>query len=151
MPSSPRPLLSVIAPAFNEDAVLPAFHDALTRFLVTVQDEFDVEIVYVDDGSDDATPAILAGLALADARVRFVRLSRNFGHQAALTAGLEHARGDVVVMMDGDLQDPPELIPHLVQAWRGGSDVVYAVGQDRQGETLFKRASARWFYRLFRW
>src|ERR671920_1927116 len=103
----------------------------------------------VDDGSRDATPALLADLAAADERVKVVTLSRNFGHQAALSAGLDHARGDVVVMLDGDLQDPPELIPEMLAAWRRGADVVYAVRESRAGETRFKIATARWFYRVF--
>jgi dolichol-phosphate mannosyltransferase len=106
--------------------------------------------VLVDDGSRDGTGAALAALAAQDERVKVISLSRNFGHQAALTAGLEHARGDVVVMMDGDLQDPPEVVPEVLEAWQRGADVVYAVRRERQGETLFKRATARWFYRAFR-
>ena len=89
-------------------------------------------------------------LAAADERVKVVTLSRNFGHQAALTAALEHASGDVVVMLDGDLQDPPEVIPEMLDRWREGADVVYAVRSARQGETAFKRTTASWFYRLFR-
>src|SRR5215203_6743645 len=88
-------------------------------------------------------------LAATDERVKFVALSRNFGHQAAISAGLEHARGDVVVMIDGDLQDPPELIPEMLDAWRRGADVVYAVRESRAGETRFKLATARWFYKVF--
>jgi len=151
MPAPSRPLLSVIAPAFNEEAVLPAFHDALTRFLITVQDELDVEIVYVDDGSDDATPAVLTGLALADSRVRFVRLSRNFGHQAALTAGLEHARGDVIVSLDSDLQHPPAVIRELLARWREGNEVVITLREDHRSLGLFKRLTSRLFYTAMRW
>jgi dolichol-phosphate mannosyltransferase len=91
----------------------------------------------------------LRALAAADERVKLITLSRNFGHQAALSAGLEHARGDVVAMIDGDLQDPPELIGEMLAAWRRGADVVYAVRESREGETAFKVASARWFYRIF--
>ena len=107
------------------------------------------ELVIVNDGSTDATPALLNRIAEADPRVRVVHLSRNFGHQAALTAGLEHAIGDVVVMIDADLQDPPEVIRTMLDAWRGGSDVVYAVRASRDGETALKLATASWFYRLF--
>jgi dolichol-phosphate mannosyltransferase len=92
----------------------------------------------------------MADVAAADPRVKVVALSRNFGHQPALTAGLDHARGDAVVMMDGDLQDPPEVIPQMLDHWRAGIDVVYAVRRQRRGETVFKRTSARWFYKLFR-
>src|SRR5438105_4065552 len=103
----------------------------------------------VDDGSSDSTPELLDRIAAADPRVRVIHLSRNFGHQAALTAGLEHARGDVVAMLDADLQDPPELIPEMVARWSQGAEVVYAVRKQRPGETAFKLATASWFYRLF--
>jgi glycosyltransferase involved in cell wall biosynthesis len=145
-----RPLLSVVAPAFNEADVLPTFHDELARVLVTLADEFDTEIVYVDDGSTDATPAILARLAAVDPRVRFVRLSRNFGHQAALTAGLEHARGEVVVSMDADLQHPPAVIRELVARWREGHDVVVTLRRDDRSLGAFKRLTSRTFYYAMR-
>ena len=108
------------------------------------------EVILVDDGSTDGTSAAMAAAAAEDPRVKIVALSRNFGHQPALTAGLEHARGDVVVMLDGDLQDPPEVIPQMLERWREGVDVVYAVRQQRLGETAFKRVTARGFYRVFR-
>ena len=108
------------------------------------------EVILVDDGSTDGTTAAMAAAAAEDPRVKIVALSRNFGHQPALTAGLEHARGDVVVMLDGDLQDPPEVIPQMLERWREGVDVVYAVRQQRLGETAFKRVTARGFYRVFR-
>jgi dolichol-phosphate mannosyltransferase len=107
------------------------------------------ELILVDDASGDRTGELLDALAESDPRVRVLHLSRNFGHQAALTAGLEHAAGDVVVMMDGDLQDPPELIPTMLDHWRDGSDVVYGAREARAGETRFKLTTARWFYRLF--
>jgi dolichol-phosphate mannosyltransferase len=107
------------------------------------------ELVLVDDGSTDSSPSRLEGFAAEDPRVRVVFLSRNFGHQTALTAGLDHARGSAVVMLDADLQDPPELIPRMLDHWRGGCDVVYAVRERREGESWFKLTSARWFYRLF--
>ena len=127
-----RPLLSIVAPAYNEEDVLPAFHAELTKVLHELRDEFDIEIVYVDDGSDDATPVILTRLALADPRVHYLRLSRNFGHQAALTAGLEYARGDLVISMDSDLQHPPAVIPELLAEWRKGHDVVLDHSPERQ-------------------
>jgi polyisoprenyl-phosphate glycosyltransferase len=138
-------LLSVVAPLHDEAETVAAFHARTFAAL----EGMDVELVLVDDGSRDATPALLAELAAADERVKVVTLSRNFGHQAALSAGLDHARGDVVVMLDGDLQDPPELIPDMLAAWRRGADVVYAVRQSREGETRFKLVTARWFYRVF--
>src|SRR5205823_10412640 len=122
-----KPLLSVVSPAYNEEAVLPAFHAELIKVLTALEDEIDFEIVYVDDGSADSTPAILTRLATDDPHVHFLRLSRNFGHQSALTAGLEYARGDVVVTMDSDLQHPPALINELLAGWRSGHDIVVTI------------------------
>jgi glycosyltransferase involved in cell wall biosynthesis len=137
-------LLSVVAPMHNEEGNLRAFYERVRATL----EGTEFELVLADDGSRDATPAILAELAAADDRVKVITLSRNFGHQAAITAGLDHARGDAVVMMDGDLQDPPEVLPSMVERWRAGGDVVYAVRQSREGETRFKLTTARAFYRL---
>ena len=145
--SPPRPLelLSVVAPMHDEERNARPFYERVVAAL----GEVPFELVLVDDGSRDGTAAILASLAVEDPRVKVVRLSRNFGHQPALTAGLEHARGDAVVMIDGDLQDPPELIPEMLESWRHGSDVVYAVREARAGEKRFKLWSAHVFYRLF--
>jgi dolichol-phosphate mannosyltransferase len=138
-------LLSVVAPLHDEEDVVEAFHARTVAALEGI----DFELVLVDDGSRDRTGERLRALAAADERVKLVALSRNFGHQAAISAGLEHARGDVVVMLDADLQDPPELIGDMLAAWRRGADVVYAVRRSRDGETRFKVASAHWFYRVF--
>jgi glycosyltransferase involved in cell wall biosynthesis len=138
-------LLSVVAPVFNEETSLHEFHRRVTESL----DAFPHELILVDDGSTDSTPQILDQLAAEDDRTRVLTLSRNFGHQAAMTAGLEHARGDATVMLDADLQDPPELIPRMLDLWRTGTDVVYGVRKSRSGESRFKLATARWFYRLF--
>jgi dolichol-phosphate mannosyltransferase len=138
-------LLSVVAPVYNEEETLGEFHRRVTEALAGM----DYELVVIDDGSSDATPKLLAEIAAADPRVRVVSLSRNFGHQAAITAGLDHARGDATVMIDADLQDPPELIPEMVDRWREGFEVVYAVRRERAGETRVKLVTARWFYRLF--
>jgi glycosyltransferase involved in cell wall biosynthesis len=138
-------LLSVVAPAYNEEATVEAFYSRVTAALEGIP----FELVLVDDGSTDRTRALLERLADLDDRVRVVLLSRNFGHQTALTAGLDHARGNAVVMLDADLQDPPELIPRMLEHWRNGSHVVYAVREAREGETKFKLATARWFYKLF--
>ena len=108
------------------------------------------ELVVVDDGSKDRTGELLEEMAAGDPRIKVVRLARNFGHQAALSAGLEHATGDVVAMIDSDLQDPPELIPQMLERWRAGSDIVYAVRRRRAGETRFKLVTAHVFYRLLR-
>jgi dolichol-phosphate mannosyltransferase len=138
-------LLSVVAPVYNEEALIDEFYARVCGALEGI----DFELVLVDDGSADGTPAALDRLAAGDPRVRVVYLSRNFGHQTALTAGLDHARGDAVVMLDADLQDPPELIPRMLDNWRAGCDVVYAVREHREGESRFKLATARWFYSLF--
>ncbi|MGH2878289.1 MAG: glycosyltransferase family 2 protein, partial [Solirubrobacteraceae bacterium] len=148
MPSDPARvpvLLSVVAPVYNEEELIEAF---VTRACAAVAD-YSFELVLVNDGSADKTPELLDRIAAEDPRVRVVHLSRNFGHQAALTAGLEHAHGDVVAMIDADLQDPPELIGRMVEQWEQGSDVVYAVRKQREGETAFKLATASWFYKLF--
>jgi polyisoprenyl-phosphate glycosyltransferase len=140
-------LLSVVAPVYNEEELVELF---VRRACAAVADyAFAFELVIVNDGSSDATPELLDRIASHDRRVRVVHLSRNFGHQAALTAGLEHAVGDVVVMIDADLQDPPELIPTMVARWEEGADVVYAVRREREGESAFKLATASWFYKLF--
>jgi dolichol-phosphate mannosyltransferase len=136
--------LSVVAPLYNEEGNARAFCERTVAALAGLP----FELVLVDDGSSDGTAAILEELAAADRRIRVVTLSRNFGHQTALTAGLEHAAGDAVVMIDADLQDPPELIPDLVEWWRKGSDVVVAAREAREGETRFKLMTASWFYRL---
>jgi dolichol-phosphate mannosyltransferase len=138
-------LLSVVAPVYNEDALIEEFHARVCGAL----NGLPWELVLVDDGSTDGSPLKLEQLAASDPQVRVVFLSRNFGHQTALTAGLDHARGDAVVMMDADLQDPPELIAKMLDHWRAGCDVVYAVREQRDGESRFKLGTARWFYRLF--
>jgi dolichol-phosphate mannosyltransferase len=138
-------LLSVVAPMYDEEETVEEFHTRVSSAL----DGRPYEIVLVDDASSDATPELLDRLAATDPRVRVIHLSRNFGHQAAITAGLEHARGDAVVMIDGDLQDPPELIVDMLDLWRAGSDVVFAKRTGRTGESRFKLATAHLFYRLF--
>ena len=138
-------LLSVVAPVCDEESLVEEFY---TRVCAALS-ELPFELVIVDDGSKDGTPLCLERLAAADPRVRVVTLSRNFGHQTALTAGLDHAGGDAVVMLDADLQDPPELIATMLDHWRAGCDVVYAVRQARAGESRFKLTTARWFYSLF--
>jgi dolichol-phosphate mannosyltransferase len=138
-------LLSVVAPVYDEAAGLAEFHRRVSDALAGIE----FELVLVDDGSTDSTPEILAALAASDPRVKVISLSRNFGHQAALTAGLDSAAGDAVAMIDADLQDPPEVIPTMVDRWRAGADVVYAVRTVRPGETRLKLTTSRWFYRLF--
>jgi glycosyltransferase involved in cell wall biosynthesis len=139
-------LLSVIVPCKNEEAVLSETHRRLAGVLEQVKLKF--EIVYVDDGSTDSTPQLLRELCVVDPRVRVLRLSRNFGHQIATTAGLEHALGDAMVIIDADLQDPPEVIPAMLARWHEGYDVAYGLRTDRGGETAFKLWTAKLFYRL---
>jgi dolichol-phosphate mannosyltransferase len=138
-------LLSVVAPVYNEVATIEQFYGRICAALQGVR----FELVLVDDGSTDGSDVELQKLAGNDPRVRVVQLSRNFGHQTALTAGLDHARGNAVVMLDADLQDPPELIPQMLDHWQSGCDVIYAVREQREGESRFKLATARWFYSLF--
>ncbi len=143
-----RQKLSVVIPFLNEEANLPEIHSRLVRALEGLPEDF--EFVFVDDGSTDSSASLIAAKAADDPRVKLIRLSRNFGHQIAITAGLDHADGDAVVIMDADLQDPPEVVPHLVKKWREGFDVVYAQRERRQGETWLKKALAALFYRVFR-
>ena len=141
------PLLSLVVPVFNEDESIEIFLTTVEPFLERAALRF--EIVFVNDGSRDDTLARLLDCSRRDPRVRVVNLSRNFGKEAALTAGIDHARGDVIVPMDIDLQDPPELIEAFMARWREGYDIVYGVRTQRTGDTAAKRLSANWFYRVF--
>jgi polyisoprenyl-phosphate glycosyltransferase len=142
-------LYSAIIPVYNEAEVVPALYWRLTRIMEGLGELY--EIIFVDDGSRDDSPALLRELWEKDTRVKFLSLSRNFGHQIAITAGLDHSAGQAVIVMDADLQDPPELIPQLIEQWRKGFDLVFAVRQQRRGDGLFKRATAALFYRIFRY
>ena len=144
---NPRALLSVVVPCCDEEAVIGETHRRLVATLQSVP-ELDFELVYVDDGSRDATLNLLRELQHADTRVRVLALSRNFGHEIAITAGLQYAAGDAVVLIDADLQDPPEVIPEMLERWRRGADVAYGLRTEREGETRFKRWTAGAFYRL---
>ena len=138
--------LTIIAPCYNEAAVVDQFHAELMRAL----DRVDVvwRVCFIDDGSTDATLERLNALAKSDRRVHVYSLSRNFGHQIALSAGLDVSLGSAVVLMDADLQHPPSVIPRMIELWRGGSDVVSAVREETEGATWFKRVTANAFYRL---
>jgi len=143
-----RPELSVVVPVLDEEANVEPLYRRVLAAVAPVVD--GLEIVFVDDGSTDGTWDAIRRLAADDPRVRGIRFARNFGHQAALTAGLDAARGTAAVILDGDLQDPPEVIPEMVARWREGYEVVYGQREAREGETWFKLATARWFYRLLR-
>ncbi len=142
------PELSVVVPIFNEEAVLPELQQRLGAVLDAACP--DHEIVFVDDGSADESPAMLLAAAARNPRVRILRFSRNFGHQAAVTAGIEHAAGRAVVVIDADLQDPPEVIPELVAKWREGFDVVSAVRTERPGESAVRLFLIKVFYRVLK-
>jgi dolichol-phosphate mannosyltransferase len=146
MPEQPE--LTVVIPAFNEESNIPVMHERLTAALTDLVD--GLEIIFVDDGSTDATWARIEDLAAADSCVRGLRFARNFGHQAALTAGVDAAGGRGVVIIDGDLQDPPEVIPEMVERWREGFEVVYGQREEREGESWFKLTTAAIFYRILR-
>ncbi|MCI0642838.1 MAG: glycosyltransferase family 2 protein [Gemmataceae bacterium] len=148
---SPKPLLSIVCPVYEEQEVLPHFHRELSAALEEVVGDHRVEILYVDDGSRDRTLVTLRQLAAGDARVRYVALSRNFGHQAALCAGLDRAEGDVVISMDADLQHPPRVIPTLLERWQHGYDVVQTIRADDERVSFLKRLSSRWFYKALRY
>lgn len=145
-----RRKLSIVCPAFNEEEVLPHFHRELCAVLAALATDYEIEVIYVDDGSCDGTLAVLRELAAHDARVRYLSFSRNFGHQAALTAGLEIARGDAVVTMDSDLQHPPELLPALLEKWRAGFEVVLTIREEDRRLGLVKRFTSKCFYRVMR-
>ena len=144
-----RPTLSVVVPCYNEEKVLPHFAERIAAVLNQLG--LTYEVVVVDDGSTDRTGEIAHTLCVRFRGFRLVSLFRNFGHQNAVSAGLEHARGDGVVLIDADLQDPPEIIPELVSRWRQGYQVVYGQRRRREGETAFKRTSAKLFYRFLSW
>lgn len=144
-----QPVFSIVIPLHDEEAVLPLLYERLVAVLDSLQG--DSEVILVDDGSRDGTYGLAVELHNRDPRVKVVRFSRNFGHQIALSAGLDLASGDAVVTMDGDLQHPPETIPDLVGAWRDGHDIVYGVMAERQGESVAKGVTARAFYRFFGW
>src|SRR3954468_4130648 len=141
--------VSVVIPCFNEEGNLRETHRRVTE--AVSQAGIQYEVVYVDDGSHDMTPELLRQLQAEDEHVRVVYFSRNFGHQFAVTAGLAHATGGAVIILDADLQDPPELTVEMIRLWEAGYEVVYGVRTDREGETRFKLLTARVFYRLIRW
>jgi dolichol-phosphate mannosyltransferase len=145
-----KPLISLVVPCYNECEVFPYLQKALSSLADTIEQEFRVEIVLVDDGSRDSTWDQILAFAASDTRVRGVALSRNFGHQMALTCAYDSAQGDAIVCMDADLQDPPEVVLEMIDKWKEGYDLVPAIRQHREGETRFKLWTAALFYRLIR-
>ncbi|PKO23317.1 MAG: glycosyltransferase [Chloroflexi bacterium HGW-Chloroflexi-1] len=146
MTAEAHPVVSIVAPVFNEEAILEELYRRLSAALDGAGESW--ELVLVNDGSRDRSPQIMAELHGRDPRVKVVDFARNFGHQVAITAGADYARGDAVVIIDADLQDPPEVILDLLARWREGYEVVYAVRAERKGETWFKEFTARLFYRI---
>jgi dolichol-phosphate mannosyltransferase len=147
MASSP-PLLSVVVPIYFEEETIDEFYGRMKHVLVGLEPGLRHELIFVNDGSTDRSLELLRRLNASDAAVRIIDFSRNFGHQIAITAGIDNADGDAVVVIDGDLQDPPEVIAEMVSKWREGYKVVYGVRSRRRGESAFKLLTARLFYRL---
>lgn len=140
-------LISVIVPCYHEELVIEETHRRLVETLAGIENG-DYEVLYIDDGSRDGTFTLLREIGASNPSIRVIALSRNFGHQIAVTAGLEHARGDAVVVIDADLQDPPDVILEMLDRWRNGVDVAYGVRSEREGETAFKKWTAKAFYRF---
>ncbi len=143
-----QPLISIVIPVYNEEEVLEELYRRLSEAMDRIEDPW--ELILVDDGSVDDSATIIQELHERDPRVKGISFSRNFGFQEAVTAGLTYARGQAIILSDADLQDPPEVIPDMVEQWREGSDVVYGVRSHREGETWFKKLTALTFYRLIR-
>lgn len=140
-------LLSLIVPVFNEEEVLPVSYARMSAAMQALTG-YDYEIIYVNDGSRDGTMKRLHAIAKEHKEVRVISFSRNFGHQLAVTAGMDNARGDALIIIDADLQDPPEVIAELVKAWENGADIAYGKRLKREGETVFKKLTAFCYYRL---
>ena len=140
--------ISIVIPVFNEEPVIERTYERLSAVMEDMP--YQYELLFVDDGSSDESLSILDGIADGDERVHLISFSRNFGHQAAVMAGIEYAGGDAVVLIDADLQDPPEVIPQMVEKWREGFDVVYGKRTKRKGEGVFKKITAYFFYRFLR-
>lgn len=145
-PGSRESRVSVVVPVYNESEVIGTFYQRLTAVLASL-DDLGYELLFVDDGSGDDSYEQLSALARTDPNVRVIKFSRNFGHQVAITAGVDYAMGDCVVIIDADLQDPPEIIESMIQKWREGFDVVYGQRSEREGESFMKLATASAFYR----
>jgi dolichol-phosphate mannosyltransferase len=148
----PGPILSLVLPIYNEEAIIPELDRRLRAFLSDVGSGVGEawEVIFVNDGSQDRSLALLTELSAAEPRYKVLSLARNFGHQMAITAGLDRANGEAVVVMDADLQDPPEVVRQMVARWREGFEVVFGVRAQRHGETAFKKLTAALFYRLLR-
>jgi len=141
-----RKLISVVVPVFNEEEVIEESYRRLTKVMSGIEDDY--ELIMINDGSADKTLDKLEQLGKRDERLRFISFTRNFGHQIAISAGMDEALGDAIVVIDADLQDPPEVIPEMINKWKAGYDVVYGKRSKREGETFFKKFTATMFYRV---
>ncbi|MBV7331945.1 glycosyltransferase family 2 protein [Chloroflexi bacterium TSY] len=147
--STPRPVFSVVVPIWNEQDVIPEMYRRISAVMDNLNESW--ELICVNDGSQDNSLNLLLEIHQQDSRVKVLDFSRNFGHQIGITAGTDFAEGDAVIVMDADLQDPPEVVPEMIARWREGYEVIYAVRTVREGETWFKLATANLFYRLIQW
>ena len=141
-----KPIYSVVIPVYNEEEVIAESYKRLTAVMQSMKEPY--ELIFVNDGSRDRTAQIIADLIPGDLNVRLINFARNFGHMPAITAGMEYALGDAIIIIDADLQDPPEVLPDMAALWKEGYDVVYGKRKERRGESLFKQWSAKWFYRF---
>ncbi len=139
-------LISIVLPVFNEEAGIQATIDTLLNYIEQQEEKY--ELIFVDDGSKDKSVEIIKRALAQNDHIKLVEFSRNFGHQLAITAGLEYTKGDAVVVMDADLQDPPEVIPQMIKKWREGYQIVYGKRMQRDGETIFKKFTAKMFWRI---
>src|SRR3989344_7445906 len=139
-------LISIIIPVLNEDKNIPILYERIRKNLKG----FKYEVIFVNDGSDDHSQEVIEKIISKDKNIKLINLSRNFGHQIAISCGIDYAQGDAAVIIDADLQDPPEIIPLMIKKWREGFDVVYAVRKVREGESILKKLTASIFYRLMR-
>lgn len=144
-----KPIYSVIIPVYNEEEVITESYNRISAVMLSMTDSNRAyELIFVNDGSRDRTARIIADIIKSDATVRLINFTRNFGHMSAITAGMKYATGDAVIIIDADLQDPPEVLPDMAKLWKQGYDVVYGKRKERRGETIFKKFSARCFYRF---
>jgi glycosyltransferase involved in cell wall biosynthesis len=141
-------LISVVIPIYFEELLIESLNERLVNVLNSLIHNYNFEVIYVNDGSTDRSAELLSKICIEDSRFKLIDLSRNFGHQRAITAGIDYSQGDAVIVMDGDLQDPPEFIINLINKWQDGYDVVYAIRLSRMGESYFKKASASLFYKF---
>ncbi len=143
-----KPIYSIVIPVYNEELVIEESYKRLTEVMQKTTEDY--ELIFINDGSRDKSPDILAKLCKVDKHVKFINFSRNFGHQPAITAGMDYARGDAIVVIDADLQDPPEVILEMIKEWKNGYDVVYGKRLKRKGETFFKKFTAKMYYRTLK-